>query len=111
MFLHDDDYSLVSMKLYRMYTYIGATSSVLPLPPMPPSICNTYNSNVFNSTFLPSVSRWGVRTSCPIHSPFRGRIPNGSICSGHQVKHFVEIKRFSHYISFRSEKQKITNLS
>lgn len=33
-----------------------------------------------------TVSRWGPRTSCPIHSPFRGRVPNGSVCSGHQVK-------------------------
>lgn len=37
-------------------------------------------------------SRWGPRTSCPIHSPFRVRGPstnvNGhsSICTGHQVK-------------------------
>lgn len=57
----------------------SASGSIMPL--VPPSMCNPYGSNSFNS--FPT--RWGPRTSCPIHSPFRGRIPNGSICSGHQV--------------------------
>lgn len=57
-----------------------------PLPP--PPLCNPCSSqpNNFNSVPLPGPSsRWGPRTSCPVHSPFRARIPNGSICSGHQV--------------------------
>ena len=57
-----------------------------PLPP--PPLCNPCSSqpNNFNSVPLPGPSRWGPRTSCPVHSPFRARIPNGTICSGHQVK-------------------------
>ena len=55
--------------------------------PLPPSLCNPCSSqpNNFNSVPLPGTSRWGPRTSCPVHSPFRARIPNGTICSGHQV--------------------------
>lgn len=55
------------------------------IPPLP--LCNPCSSN-FNSVPLPgpsTSSRWGPRTSCPIHSPFRQRVPNGSICSSHQV--------------------------
>lgn len=49
-------------------------------------LCNPCsNTNSFNSVPLPGPSRWGPRTSCPVHSPFRIRVPNGSICSGHQV--------------------------
>jgi calcium/calmodulin-dependent serine protein kinase len=57
-----------------------------PLPP-PPLLCNPCSSqpNNFNSVPIPGSSRWGPRTSCPVHSPFRARIPNGTICSGHQV--------------------------
>jgi hypothetical protein len=55
----------------------------------PPPLCNPCSSqpqiNNFNSVPLPGSSRWGPRTSCPVHSPFRARIPNGTICSGHQV--------------------------
>lgn len=54
----------------------------------PPPLCNPCSSqpNNFNSVPLPGPSsRWGPRTSCPVHSPFRARIPNGTICSGHQV--------------------------
>lgn len=55
-----------------------------PMPP--PGLCNPCsNTNSFNSVPLPGPSRWGPRTSCPVHSPFRIRVPNGSICSGHQV--------------------------
>jgi calcium/calmodulin-dependent serine protein kinase len=56
-----------------------------PLPP--PPLCNpcSQQPNNFNSVPLPGPSRWGPRTSCPVHSPFRARIPNGTICSGHQV--------------------------
>lgn len=57
-----------------------------PLPP--PPLCNPCSQqqpNNFNSVPLPGPSRWGPRTSCPVHSPFRARIPNGTICSGHQV--------------------------
>ncbi|XP_035896498.1 peripheral plasma membrane protein CASK isoform X16 [Anopheles stephensi] len=55
-----------------------------PLPP--PPLCNPCsNTNSFNSVPLPGPSRWGPRTSCPVHSPFRIRVPNGSICSGHQA--------------------------
>ena len=54
-------------------------------PPLPPPICNPFISNNFNSVPLPGPSRWGPRSSCPVHSPFRVRAPNGSVCSGHQV--------------------------
>lgn len=60
-----------------------------PPPPLPPpGICsNPFSSNNFNSVPLPGPSsRWGPRSSCPVHSPFRVRAPNGgSVCSGHQV--------------------------
>lgn len=55
-----------------------------PLPP--PPMCNPCSSNSFNSVPIPGPSRWGPRSSCPVHSPFRVRVPNGSICSGHQVR-------------------------
>lgn len=56
----------------------------------PPTLCNpcSSNTNNFNSVPLPgpsSVSRWGPRSSCPVHSPYRIRVPNGNVCSGHQV--------------------------
>lgn len=57
------------------------------LPQMPPTLCNPCsNTNNFNSVPLPGPSRWGPRTSCPVHSPFRVRVPNGNACSGHQVR-------------------------
>lgn len=76
-----------------MLTSLGpsASSSFHGPPPLPPLTCNpcptATNSNNFNSVPLPGPSRWGPRTSCPVHSPFRARLPNGggSICSGHQV--------------------------
>jgi hypothetical protein len=66
----------------------------------PPPLCNPCSSqpqiNNFNSVPLPGSSRWGPRTSCPVHSPFRARIPNGTICSGHQVK----LRNFSYKTFF-----------
>lgn len=62
----------------------------------PPPLCNPCSSqqqNNFNSVPLPGPSRWGPRTSCPVHSPFRARIPNGTICSGHQVKQTKTLSR------------------
>lgn len=69
---------------------VGSAPGQLPFvngPPLPsiPPLCNPCSSNSFNSVPLPAISRWGPRTSCPVHSPFRVRVPNGSICSGHQV--------------------------
>lgn len=62
------------------------------LPQMPPTLCNPCsNSNNFNSVPLPGPSRWGPRTSCPVHSPFRVRVPNGNSCSGHQVSKNTEM--------------------
>jgi hypothetical protein len=69
-----------------------------PLPP--PPLCNPCSSqpNNFNSVPLPGPSsRWGPRTSCPVHSPFRARIPNGSICSGHQVNTKSHLNLFPRY--------------
>jgi hypothetical protein len=65
----------------------GPSMSSLHGPLPPPPLCNPCSSqpNNFNSVPLPGPSRWGPRTSCPVHSPFRARIPNGTICSGHQV--------------------------
>lgn len=64
-----------------------------PLPTCNP--CPTAANN-FNSVPLPgpSGSRWGPRTSCPVHSPFRARLPNGGgpICSGHQVSGLIEFR-------------------
>lgn len=70
-------------------------SSNMVVPPPPPTLCNPCSSTSLNSIApiqptTPS-SRWGPRTSCPIHSPFRVRVPNGSICSGHQVS-YIEKK-------------------
>lgn len=62
---------------------IGPPPPPLPPPPMfIPCSSNSYNTVPITG---PSSSRWGPRTSCPVHSPFRVRVPNGSICSGHQV--------------------------
>lgn len=72
----------------------SATGTVMPL--VPPALCNPYGSNSFNS--FPT--RWGPRTSCPIHSPYRGRIPNGSICSGHQVKYDWNSANFVSHLCF-----------
>lgn len=78
------------------FTNGGGTS----MPPIPP-LCNPCSSNSFNSVALPVLSRWGPRTSCPVHSPFRVRVPNGSICSGHQVN---KTKKKS-YFSFLSRNE------
>lgn len=72
-----------------VYSGLGPSqSSSFHGPPLPQ--CNpcptATNANNFNSVPLPGPSRWGPRSSCPVHSPFRARLPNGgSICSGHQV--------------------------
>uniref|UniRef100_A0A1B0BGW8 Uncharacterized protein n=1 Tax=Glossina palpalis gambiensis TaxID=67801 RepID=A0A1B0BGW8_9MUSC len=75
-----------------------------PLPP--PPIFNPCSSNSLNSMSIqgPSTSRWGPRTSCPVHSPFRIRIPNGSICSGHQrnMKYIYETTIQGHYSALHS---------
>lgn len=67
----------------------GPSTSSLhgPPPPLPhpPPLCNPCSSNSFNSVTIPGPSRWGPRSTCPVHSPFRVRMPNGSICSGQQV--------------------------
>lgn len=80
------------------------------MAPLPPLSCGPYGGERgggggggvsgngglgYNSVPLPGPSslggggsasgRWGPRTSCPVHSPFRVRAPNGSVCSGHQV--------------------------
>lgn len=61
----------------------------------------TKNVNIHFVTHT-TVSRWGPRTSCPIHSPFRGRVPNGSICSGHQVKtHIQQQQKIIYSLYFR----------
>lgn len=70
----------------------------------PPPLCNPCSSqqqNNFNSVPLPGPSRWGPRTSCPVHSPFRARIPNGTICSGHQVKQTFFNPLVTHSDTFR----------
>lgn len=78
------------------------------MAPLPPLSCGPFgggergggigsgNGVGYNSVNLPGPStsgaaggaagRWGPRTSCPVHSPFRVRAPNGSVCSGHQVR-------------------------
>lgn len=76
----------------------SASTSQLPfngLSQTVPPLCNPCSSNNFNSTPLPALSRWGPRTSCPVHSPFRVRVPNGSICSGHQVNQPNIIYKYS----------------
>ncbi|GAB0088684.1 forkhead box protein L2-like [Sergentomyia squamirostris] len=64
----------------------GGLSAFHGPPPPPPPLCNpcSTNSNSFNSVPIPGPSRWGPRSTCPVHSPFRVRMPNGSVCSGHQ---------------------------
>ncbi|XP_050317714.1 peripheral plasma membrane protein CASK isoform X4 [Bactrocera neohumeralis] len=73
----------------RSLSGLSSLSIGPPAPPVPPPpLFNPCSSNSFNSIQSmqgPSSSRWGPRTSCPIHSPFRVRAPNGSICSGHQA--------------------------
>ncbi|XP_022221208.1 peripheral plasma membrane protein CASK isoform X9 [Drosophila obscura] len=57
-----------------------------PCPP-PPALFNPCSSalSLQQAAAAAASSRWGPRTSCPVHSPFRVRVPNGSICSGHQA--------------------------
>lgn len=100
-----------------------APGSMLPLPPMQTMFANGggksnhihhyYNTQQSHPiqlhpqtnlkhnqkcyTLPKTVSRWGPRTSCPIHSPFRGRVPNGSVCSGHQVKNEHQLLHHSFY--------------
>ncbi|XP_055847961.1 actin nucleation-promoting factor WAS-like [Episyrphus balteatus] len=71
---------------------VGGAGQQSSVPPPPPPLCNPCSSNSFNSVPMPgpSSSRWGPRTSCPVHSPFRVRVPNGSICPGHQVSHIIK---------------------
>lgn len=72
----------------RSMSGLNNLSLGLPAAPVPPPpIFNPCSSNSISSMSMqgPSSSRWGPRTSCPVHSPFRIRAPNGSICSGHQV--------------------------
>ncbi|XP_053945968.1 peripheral plasma membrane protein CASK isoform X4 [Anastrepha ludens] len=74
----------------RSLSGLSSLSIGPPAPPVPPPpLFNPCSSNSFNSIQSmqgpPGSSRWGPRTSCPIHSPFRVRAPNGSICSGHQA--------------------------
>lgn len=72
----------------RSMSGLNNLSLGLPAAPVPPPpIFNPCSSNSISSMSIqgPSSSRWGPRTSCPVHSPFRIRAPNGSICSGHQV--------------------------
>ncbi|XP_039231856.1 peripheral plasma membrane protein CASK isoform X7 [Drosophila yakuba] len=57
--------------------------SSISIPPPPPALFNPCSSAL--SLQQAAVTRWGPRTSCPVHSPFRVRVPNGSICSGHQA--------------------------
>ncbi|ALC46155.1 CASK [Drosophila busckii] len=61
---------------------ISMSMSAPPCPP-PPALFNPCSSAL--SLQQAVSSRWGPRTSCPVHSPFRVRVPNGSICSGHQA--------------------------
>lgn len=77
--------SSMSMNPHMLAHGPSMTSLHGPLPP--PPMCNPCSGQQpsFNSVPLPGSSRWGPRTSCPVHSPFRARIPNGTICSGHQV--------------------------
>ncbi|KAH8294195.1 hypothetical protein KR054_009338 [Drosophila jambulina] len=56
--------------------------SSISIPP-PPALFNPCSSAL--SLQQAAATRWGPRTSCPVHSPFRVRVPNGSICSGHQA--------------------------
>lgn len=89
-----------SMQAHCSGVSVGLTNSIggmggppPPPPPLPPPpLCNPC-SNSFNTVPIPgpSSSRWGPRTSCPVHSPFRVRVPNGSVCSGHQVR----VKKFA----------------
>lgn len=60
--------------------------SSISIPP-PPALFNPCSSAIsLQQAAAAAASRWGPRTSCPVHSPFRVRVPNGSICSGHQVR-------------------------
>lgn len=84
-----------------MGTHCGGSgiSGMIGPPPPPPPLCNPCSSNSFNSVPIPGPSsRWGPRTSCPIHSPFRVRVPNGSICSGHQVSIRTKTQHTSKYL-------------
>ncbi|XP_037812778.1 peripheral plasma membrane protein CASK isoform X10 [Lucilia sericata] len=72
----------------RSMSGLNTLSLGLPAAPVPPPpIFNPCSSNSISTMSIqgPSSSRWGPRTSCPVHSPFRIRAPNGSICSGHQA--------------------------
>lgn len=70
-----------------VHSGLGPSQSSFHGPPLPNCNPCPTSANNFNSVPLPGPSRWGPRTSCPVHSPFRARLPNGGgpICSGHQV--------------------------
>lgn len=86
-----------------------------PPPQLPPPACNpctsATNSNSFNSVPLSGPSRWGPRTSCPVHSPFRARMPNGSVvCSGHQVNIWNNGCMWVFFFFFRQPRVKIKSM-
>ncbi|KAM8707190.1 hypothetical protein ACLKA7_011310 [Drosophila subpalustris] len=67
----------------RSMSGLSSLSMSAPPCPPPPALFNPCSSAL--SLQQAASSRWGPRTSCPVHSPFRVRVPNGSICSGHQA--------------------------
>lgn len=83
--------------------------STMPHPP--PTLCNPCsNTQNFNSVPFPGPSRWGPRTSCPVHSPFRVRVPNGNVCSGHQVnfqRYTQKLKIYQYFICWIIKKRSI----
>jgi calcium/calmodulin-dependent serine protein kinase len=85
--------SAMSMNPHMPMLAHGPSMTSLHGPLPPPPMCNPCSGQQpsFNSVPLPGSSRWGPRTSCPVHSPFRARIPNGSICSGHQVNRKIKV--------------------
>ncbi|SPP82954.1 Hypothetical predicted protein, partial [Drosophila guanche] len=70
----------------RSMSGLSSISMSAPPCPPPPALFNPCSSamSLQQAAAAAASSRWGPRTSCPVHSPFRVRVPNGSICSGHQ---------------------------
>lgn len=77
------DVAMLSGGHCRSMSGLSSLSMSAPPCPPPPALFNPCSSAL--SLQQAASSRWGPRTSCPVHSPFRVRVPNGSICSGHQV--------------------------